>query len=88
MLQPVFTLTDPYLNLFRGVIPPLFGLDFSPILAFFLLNLLSNATAAVGCEIPPGLANHNPFPPSKGVNSRRVAFPKSRAEPNQVSMNL
>jgi YGGT family len=81
-------LTDPYLNLFRGVIPPLFGLDFSPILAFFLLNLLSNATAAVGCEIPPGLANHNPFQSTKGVTGHRVALPKSRAEPNQLSLNL
>jgi uncharacterized protein YggT (Ycf19 family) len=52
VLQPVYAITDPYLNVFRGVIPPLFGLDFSPIIAFFLLNLLSNATAAVGYELP------------------------------------
>jgi len=51
-LQPLFSVTDPFLNLFRGVIPPVFGLDLSPIAAFFLLNLLTNATAAVGCEIP------------------------------------
>jgi uncharacterized protein YggT (Ycf19 family) len=51
-LQPIYAITDPYLNLFRNIIPPLFGLDFSPILAFFLLNVLTNATAAVGCEIP------------------------------------
>lgn len=31
-------LTDPYLNLFRSIIPPLGGLDFSPMLAIFLLN--------------------------------------------------
>jgi len=51
-LQPVFAVTDPYLNLFRGIIPPVFGLDLSPILAFVTLNLLSSATASVGCEIP------------------------------------
>ena len=51
-LQPIYAITDPYLNLFRNIIPPLFGLDFSPILAFVLLNFLTNATAAVGCEIP------------------------------------
>jgi uncharacterized protein YggT (Ycf19 family) len=51
-LQPVYAITDPYLNLFRGIVPPLFGLDFSPILAFFLLNVLTNATAAVGAELP------------------------------------
>jgi YggT family protein len=30
-------LTDPYLNLFRSIIPPLGGIDLSPMLAFFLL---------------------------------------------------
>jgi len=32
-------ITDPYLNLFRSIIPPLGGMDFSPILAFLALNL-------------------------------------------------
>lgn len=53
VLQPVFQITDPYLNLFRGLIPPVFGLDLSPILAFVLLNVLTQATAAVGAEISP-----------------------------------
>jgi YggT family protein len=34
--------TDPYLNLFRSIIPPLGGIDFSPILAIFVLQLASN----------------------------------------------
>eukprot|EP01083_Nonionella_stella_P101179 286511_1 len=54
-LQPVFAITDPYLNLFRGIIPPIFGLDLSPILAFVTLNLLTSATASVGAEIPKEL---------------------------------
>ena len=63
-LQPVYAITDPYLNLFRNIIPPLFGLDFSPILAFVLLNVLTNATAAVGCEIPKGMTTvHNGMKP-------------------------
>jgi hypothetical protein len=33
--------------------PPIFGLDLSPILAFFLLNVLTNATAALGAEVTP-----------------------------------
>ena len=33
-------ITDPYLNLFRSIIPALGGMDFSPILAFLALNLL------------------------------------------------
>ncbi|OUL25814.1 hypothetical protein BV372_27590 [Nostoc sp. T09] len=32
-------ITDPYLNLFRSIIPPLGGMDFSPILAFLVLQL-------------------------------------------------
>jgi len=51
-LQPVFAITDPYLNAFRGLIPPIFGLDLSPLLAFFALNAASTATAALGHEIP------------------------------------
>ena len=33
------TICDPYLNLFRGIIPPVGGIDFSPILAFVVLNV-------------------------------------------------
>jgi len=41
-------LVDPYLNIFRRFIPPLGGLDFSPILAIFLLQFVSQAvTTAV-----------------------------------------
>ncbi len=35
-------LTDPYLNLFRSLIPPLGGLDFSPMLAIFALQILQS----------------------------------------------
>lgn len=31
-------LTDPYLNIFRSIIPPLGGIDFSPIIAIFALQ--------------------------------------------------
>lgn len=40
-------LTDPYLNLFRQVIPPVGGLDLSPILAFLLLSFLQQGLQAV-----------------------------------------
>ncbi|MEH2396838.1 YggT family protein [Nostoc sp.] len=33
-------ITDPYLDLFRRIIPPLGGMDFSPMLAIILLQLL------------------------------------------------
>lgn len=38
----VSQLTDPYLNLFRSVIPPIGGLDFSPILAIMVLQVLQS----------------------------------------------
>ena len=34
------SITDPYLNIFRGVIPPIGGFDISSILAFLLLNFV------------------------------------------------
>jgi YggT family protein len=39
LLATVSSITDPYLNAFRGLIPPLGGLDLSAILAFLALNL-------------------------------------------------
>lgn len=39
-LSPI---TDPYLNIFRSFIPPLGGIDFSPILAILALQFLSSA---------------------------------------------
>ena len=36
-------ITDPYLNLFRSIIPPLGGIDFSAILAFILLQVVQSA---------------------------------------------
>jgi YggT family protein len=39
VLSTVSSITDPYLNAFRGLIPPLGGLDLSAIVAFLALNL-------------------------------------------------
>ncbi|MEO1208185.1 MAG: YggT family protein [Cyanobacteria bacterium J06638_20] len=48
-------LVDPYLNLFRRIIPPIGGLDLSPILAIFALQLVSQlvATAAASTSSFP-----------------------------------
>ncbi|NDJ22946.1 YggT family protein [Nostoc sp. B(2019)] len=48
--QPFTTLsqiTDPYLNLFRSIIPPLGGMDFSPMLAIILLQIVGGGLQAV-----------------------------------------
>ena len=37
----ILSITDPFLNIFRGIIPPIGGMfDISPILAFVLLSIL------------------------------------------------
>lgn len=40
-------LTDPYLNLFRSIIPPMGGFDFSSILATLLLGFVINFISAI-----------------------------------------
>jgi YggT family protein len=52
IVYPLATLCDPYLNLFRGIIPPIGGtIDLSPILAFTVLNVFTNTAAALPCEL-------------------------------------
>jgi YggT family protein len=40
-------LTDPYLNIFRSVIPPLGGIDFSPMLAIILLQFAASLLSSI-----------------------------------------
>ena len=39
-LKSLMEVTDLYLNLFRKMIPPISGLDFSPIVAIIVLQVL------------------------------------------------
>ncbi|MEH1770172.1 YggT family protein [Nostoc sp.] len=48
--QPFATLsqiTDPYLNLFRSIIPPLGGIDFSAMLAIILLQIVGGGLQSI-----------------------------------------
>ncbi len=52
--QPLYSLgkmTDPYLRVFRGIIPTFIGLDLSPLLGFilltFLIDFFSSAAGAI-----------------------------------------
>jgi YggT family protein len=45
--RTVAELTDPYLNLFRSFIPPLGGIDLSPMVAIFALQFVSNALSSL-----------------------------------------
>lgn len=55
-LSPPFSwisqLTDPYLNVFRSFIPPLGGIDFSPILAIMLLQFVSAGLGQLAYSFP------------------------------------
>ncbi|MGF1481108.1 MAG: YggT family protein [Cyanophyceae cyanobacterium] len=43
----VSPITDPYLNIFRSFIPPLGGLDLSPILAIIVLNVVASLLTSI-----------------------------------------
>ena len=50
LIGGVASITDPYLNIFRGVIPPIGGIDLSAILAFITLNLLESLLMASSAQ--------------------------------------
>ena len=47
ILSNISAITDPYLNLFRGIIPMIGGLDISPILAFIVLQVLQSSLSKI-----------------------------------------
>ncbi|MCD6216350.1 YggT family protein [bacterium] len=40
VIETLCQITDPYLNIFRSIIPPAGGLDFSPIIALVVLHAI------------------------------------------------
>ncbi|CAI9755753.1 unnamed protein product [Fraxinus pennsylvanica] len=63
VVSPLSTLCDPYLNIFRGIIPPLGGtLDLSPILAFLVLNAFTSTASALPAELPSSGLHQNVSP--------------------------
>ncbi len=54
VLSTVSSITDPYLNAFRGLIPPLGGLDLSAIVAFIVLNLAQQLLEGLGVSLMGG----------------------------------
>ncbi|CAA0838024.1 YGGT family protein [Striga hermonthica] len=67
IVNPLSTICDPYLNLFRGIIPPQGGLDFSPILAFLVLDAFTSSAAALPAELPPAEG-------SIGIENPKMSF--------------
>jgi len=54
LLATLGSITDPYLNAFRGLIPPLGGLDLSAILAFLALNLSQQLLGSASMSLMAG----------------------------------
>lgn len=55
VLSSVSAITDPYLNAFRGLIPPLGGLDLSALVAFIALQLAQSLLGASIASLSGGL---------------------------------
>lgn len=58
VLSTVSSITDPYLNAFRGMIPPLGGLDLSAILAFVALSLMQQLLVSASYAFAGGFGNY------------------------------
>ena len=58
VLSTVSSITDPYLNAFRGLIPPLGGLDLSAILAFVALSLMQQLLVSASYGFAGGFGNY------------------------------
>ncbi|CAA7061146.1 unnamed protein product [Microthlaspi erraticum] len=87
IVSPLSTLCDPYLNIFRGIIPPLGGLDLSPILAFLVLNAFTSTAMALPCELPPAEGAASPSSSeTKWMRRRRLSNHKD-PRPSSSSMN-
>lgn len=54
VLSTVSSITDPYLNVFRGLIPPLGGLDLSAIIAFLALNVVQSLLGGLSASLIGG----------------------------------
>jgi len=81
IVAPLSTVCDPYLNLFRGIIPPLGGtIDLSPILAFIALDVFTNSAAALPSETAPGGRVSRGLPaPSRWGPALKARFEATRA---------
>ncbi|MBA3602440.1 MAG: YggT family protein [Parachlamydiaceae bacterium] len=50
-MQFIAFYTDPYLNFFRSIIPPLGMLDLSPIVAIFILQIIEKGVLIMASKL-------------------------------------
>ena len=60
LLAALSSITDPYLNVFRGLIPPLGGLDLSALIAFFALQLSGSLLNQLALSLSPSFITDCP----------------------------
>ena len=48
VLSALTSITDPYLNIFRGVIPPIGGFDISSLVALILFQVIQGFIPGIG----------------------------------------
>ena len=56
ILSGVSAITDPYLNAFRGLIPPVGGLDLSALVAFLALQLTQSLLTGASASLMAGVS--------------------------------
>jgi YggT family protein len=56
VLSGVSAITDPYLNAFRGLIPPIGGLDLSALIAFIALQFAQSLLQMSAAYVAGGIA--------------------------------
>ncbi|XP_062022827.1 ylmG homolog protein 2, chloroplastic [Rosa rugosa] len=79
IVGPLSTICDPYLNIFRGLIPPLGGtLDLSPILAFLVLNAFTSTAAALPAELPASPAASQELGASSATGITHLTTPQKK----------
>ena len=57
LLAALSSITDPYLNVFRGLIPPLGGLDLSALIAFFALQISGSLLSQLAMSLSPSFSS-------------------------------
>ena len=63
------------LSFYRGLIPPVGGIDLSPLPAFLLLSWLTSTTETLGAELPSAKGSKKGALPLKAFGGR-VTLPK------------
>jgi len=56
LLSGVSAITDPYLSAFRGLIPPVGGLDLSALVAFLALQLTQSLLTGASASLMAGVS--------------------------------